>query len=519
MANGSEKYIKGVVLQGGGVLNSVPKNTPPQYASRQHQYFANRTSKFVKERAKYASDFVKADVQGVFFDDFYRYVTTDIRLADVASRSASSTRNTDDVKIILFAEEKIDYFPIGAKVQTMGNTWICTNPSNMSSVNVTAIIQRCNVSYNSYDYYGNIISEPIIVEKMAMMGNDDAMGQNLVLMDGYFNVTCQLNENTKHLGQNQRIILGSKAYHITGFQDFIQEFASDFDGIQNEVLEAGLEADAESGELTAEYPQNYVSTRFHLEGKNEEELTGHTPEYVNKAKFTLSDVATEPDDGDLYAELIDKRRVHLLKFTIRIEEPTVDDDIRRRIANGNLYSFTAQIDGPEAIQAGQTARLTATFVKNGKGIAATEKKPITWQWDSSDDDIASVDENGVVTAHLPGAVQIVAVLEQNPGIRAITDMTIQEAQTEPYISFIGVVPEKLGQYQSVTLSAGYYENGILTDSVVTWTFSGADQNSYKEAVEGNAVEITCLSPDNVPLVVTAEYGGLQVEASIVLEGF
>lgn len=228
MSKKSQKYVKdATAFIGRGV--SVPQNTPEEYASRQRQYMAGRSRAFDSYRAYLASDYFNADVQGLNPDDFYRWNNTNIRLSDVSSSDSSSFsgRKTDDFKIVLFPEKHIDYFPVGAKIKTAGSVWICINPSNVSSVKPTAIVARCNSSYNSFDYYGNIITEPIIVEKYAMLGNDNQTPNNLVLPDGYFNVTCQLNDNTKQIKQNYRLILGSQAFYVTGVTDFIQEFSGD----------------------------------------------------------------------------------------------------------------------------------------------------------------------------------------------------------------------------------------------------------------------------------------------------
>ena len=160
--NQSEKYIK----QSFGfrtAVNVPQSNAPPQYADRRRQYMAPRTVKFDAERAKYATDYVSAAVQGLT-PDFYEWTETTVRLAENLDASAKVVKRTDDYKEILFDSERIDYFPIGAKIKTMGSTWICTMPSNMSSARCTALITRCNASYNSYDDYGNVITEPISAE-------------------------------------------------------------------------------------------------------------------------------------------------------------------------------------------------------------------------------------------------------------------------------------------------------------------------------------------------------------------
>lgn len=441
MANQSEKYIQNVIVQSEKLSASTPVNTPIQYADRKHQYYAKRTTQFIKERAKYSSDFVQAEVQGIKGGSFYDYVPTNVRFSDIASQSASSTKNVDDVKVILFSEPSIDYFPIGAKLKTMGSTWICTNPSNISSVHGTAIAQRCNAAYSLYDYYGNIVTEPIIVEKVAMQSNNDANPQNLVMMEGYFNVTCQLNQYTQQLGQNQRIILGSKAYHITGFTDFIQEFTGNYDS------------------------------------------------------------------------------VHLLKFSIRIEEPTIDDDLVNHIANGNNQTFSAQIIGADTLHIGETTTLSANFIKNGDVVTASENYPITWEWQSSNKNVATVDENGNVTAKTAGNVVISTVLKQSTGITASFELSVEEVETAFYVAFTSVVPTSITQYKSATITAAYYENGVETLQTITWNFSGAETNNYYTQINGNSITITCISADNTPLTVIAECLGNSVSAQITLEGY
>lgn len=440
MANNSEKYIQSVALQSGAGIGPV-SNTPTQYGNRQHQYLAHRTEQFVKARAKYSSDFVQANVQGLVAEDFYRYVSTFIRFADIAAQSATGSKNVDDVKVILFSEPSIDYFPIGAKIQTMGSTWLCINPSNISSVHSTAIVQRCNAAYCLYDYYGNIVTEPIIVEKVAMASNSNSTPENLVMMEGYFNVTCQLNEYTKALGQNQRLILGSKAYHITGFTDFIQEFTGDYDS------------------------------------------------------------------------------VHLLRFSIRIEEPTESDDLINHIENGKNYSFSAEISGADEITAGESTQLTAHFIKNGTEVQATEQYPLTWEWASSDNTLATVSADGAITAINEGDVQISAHLAQSKEITAVFNMKINKANTNPFVNFIGAIPAEIEQFDNATIEAGYYENGALTSNIVEWSFSGADEKSYYTVINDNYVTISCLRADDNPLIVTATYGEYKISVAISLEGY
>lgn len=446
MSNQSEKYVQNIIKQNNAQLSALgPVNTPAQYENRQYQYLAKQTTQFIKARAKYSSDFVQANVQGLNNSDFYEYASTFIRFSDVVSQTAitinSSAKNVDDIKLILFAEPSIDYFPVGAKIQTMGNTWICTNPSNISSVHGTALIQRCNASYNSYDYYGNIVTEPIIIEKLLPASNNNKISDNLVLMEGYFNVICQLNSNTTQLGQNQRIILGSKAYHITGFTDFIQEFSGNYDSI------------------------------------------------------------------------------HLLRFTIRIEEPTVDDDLINHIANGKNNSFNVVINGPTELQEGETAQFSAFFIKNNQNVQATTDYPLTWLWQSSNPAIATVDNNGNVNAISEGTVQISATLQQGTGLTQMIQTTVKKANLSPFVNFIGVIPESISQYSNATLTAGYYENGTLTANQVVWSFSGAAPESYYTEINNNTATIYCVKSSETPLVVSVSFADYTMAVAIDLEAY
>lgn len=239
MSNQSEKYIK-TSLYGGVRGRSYKTNAPSQYADQQKQYVEGMTRRFIEERAYLSSDYVKAEVQGIT-ENFFEYVTTKIRLSDVANPSATLANKTDDFKQILFADPKIVHISVGAKIKTMGNVWLVVGVSDMASAQTTAVIARCNTSYNSYNEYGALVTEPIHVEKASMLGNDNVTKQNLVLLDGYYNIICQLNENTKKLGHNQRIMLGSMPYYITGFTDFIQEFSGDRDSVHMLSFTARLE--------------------------------------------------------------------------------------------------------------------------------------------------------------------------------------------------------------------------------------------------------------------------------------
>lgn len=224
--NKSQQFIKSVSHPR---VTSVHTNTPKQYADRQYQYTADRRTLYDEARDYLATDFVRARVQGLDPDDFYAWTETEIRLSDVSTQSVTAfdSKEYDNFKEILFRSRAIDYIPVGAYVETMGSVWMVVNPGNMSSPTTNAVIARCRAHWTFYDAYGNIRWEPLVIDRRTMLSNRNESPENLVLMEGYFNVKCQKNANTVKLRDNQRLILGSYAYHITGYTDFFEEFTGD----------------------------------------------------------------------------------------------------------------------------------------------------------------------------------------------------------------------------------------------------------------------------------------------------
>lgn len=217
--------IRNVTLLGGTAARRT--NAPKQYSGRQKQYGGNATALFYAERAKYATDFVDAQVQGLVPGDFYAWSGQKMRISDTIKQGVSLTRKTDDQKEYLLADRGVDYIPEGAKIETMGSTWLATNPSNLSSVAGSGIMRRCNATWNHLDWYGNLRKEPILVEKQqAMATANDFQGVSLI-MQGYFNIICQKNPETDELDQNSRLILGRRAFQITGYSDVTQEFTGE----------------------------------------------------------------------------------------------------------------------------------------------------------------------------------------------------------------------------------------------------------------------------------------------------
>jgi len=215
-----------------GRLKTAIRNAPAQYGDRQRQYLGDPSTEFVHQYAKYATDFFAARVQGLNPDAPYEWETTYIRMADIAPETASTLRKQDDYKNIMFADESIEYVPEGTKIEAMGSIWLVTNPQNISNAIGGGVIQRCRSTWNHLDWYGNLLQEPLCVEKAILTANDSDMQEYALITKGYVNITCQRNEHTKNLNTNSRMILGSSAFRITGFGDYAQEFTGNYDSVR-----------------------------------------------------------------------------------------------------------------------------------------------------------------------------------------------------------------------------------------------------------------------------------------------
>lgn len=226
-----EKSLKNALLTANGIV-SFRNNEPIQYNGKQRQYFSPESRTFTQKYAKYSSDFIEAQMQGIDPDHPYEYQTRLIRMADIVKPTAAIQRNFDDYKMILVADRDIEYIMPGSKIEACGSTWIAFNPLNISGSDGSTVIRRCNAVWTFLDYYGNIVKEPVVIENVRANANDSDTQNSQYVTKGYFNVMCQYNNYTSQLDTNTRLIFGKDAYRVTGPCEFIQEFTDDYDSVR-----------------------------------------------------------------------------------------------------------------------------------------------------------------------------------------------------------------------------------------------------------------------------------------------
>lgn len=412
-----------------GVPLFVPTNEPDQYDDRQRQFFDAATTMFSQERARYSTDFVKGRAQSMDKTDPMKFVTVYLRMADIGKPNITTSKSYEDYKRVLIAGRQADYLQPGAKIEAMKSTWLVVNPDNLSGIGANGVVQRCNTTWNYLDYYGNVCQEPISTDRALARANNTDTQEAMNLTKGYFDVKCQYNEATKQLAENSRMILGSGAYRVTGFSDFVQEFTGDY------------------------------ST------------------------------------------------VRMLEFSIHYEEPNyVIDDMVNRVAGGKQFSWEVSVSGQPNMAIGETAQFTAASQRMKEAVQSTAEHPISYTWSSSDESIATVDAQGVVTAVSGGECVITATLAQNPAMTAQMPIAVVPAEEYGAVKFLQTPPASLQYAESVTLEAAYFLNGQKDDRLLTWLIGGADPESYAYELAGNTLTITCWGGSVTPLTVTALWG-------------
>lgn len=303
----AKRGMKNISLFGGSGRRT---NAPAQYRDRRRQYFASATAAFMEAYAEYATDVVSARMQGLDPKDFYRWSPKRIRLSDTIKQGTSLSRKTDDQKAFLVADSAVDYIPEGAKVEAMGSTWLVTNSANLSSAVGSGIMRRCNAVWRFLDWYGNVMEEPILVEKAQASATDNDFQDSVTIMKGYFNITCQKNADTEQLDQNSRLILGRRAYHITGYADITQEFTGD-------------EASCHLLYFTARMQEPNMETDD-LEAKVAGGKNFSWAVFVSGApKMTVGDTAAFTATSQRCGEGVENSKEHPIGYVWSSEDPTV----------------------------------------------------------------------------------------------------------------------------------------------------------------------------------------------------
>lgn len=220
----------------------------------------------------------------------------------------------------------------------------------------------------------------------------------------------------------------------------------------------------------------------------------------------------------------DQDSVHLLTFTIERSAPLPQDSIEKQCADYNSFRWELFADAPTRLPKGGTGQITVSSKRMGVLVESSEEHPITYQYKSSSPFLATVDENGVITASsspFTGSrtVNFTVSLAQNPEITQTVTVVIN-GTNQRFVSFTTGVPATLAEQESVVVQAMYYAgNTELPGEVLTLSCSGPPSQLYGvEELGASSWRITAYGACNTPLVITAtKEAGESAEASTSAE--
>lgn len=434
----------------------VPVMTPSVSEGLQRQYgFRVNTARYTERSLKYGTDMYMARVQGIDENDFYRWYETRIRMSQMV-KHGTTTNIIEDWKEIKFENQRINAIGLGAKIECNGNTFIVSNPDESNGTQATAVCRRCNATWRRMDFYGNIIEEPFYWARNQAQASANEYQDYMVIPNMYQKCVMQLNPQTQELKTNRRMILGSSAYMVRGLVDFLQG-------------ETGV-----------------------------------------------------------------RDSTHIMYFDLMIQEPIEGDDLEKQLADTRNGKITARIEGlPEATVPGQTFTLEVVSERNGELIVIDDgvtygrkadgnlerlgEYPMTWEYRSSDANVATVDTDGTVQTVGEGEAVITATLKENPEIMCAYPMLVAE-QVESKLEWVRGADE-VTQYQNAVFECRWTEDGVITADTVTYSVESTtgNKNSHEWRLNGNSLVLTAYYPDTV--TVAAECNGETSVWTVRISGF
>ena len=212
----------------------------------------------------------------------------------------------------------------------------------------------------------------------------------------------------------------------------------------------------------------------------------------------------------------DPDSVHLLTFTIERVEVQPTDNVKLGVADYGGFSWEIAVNWNNSMMVGQTQTITATSQRNNVTVSSSEEYPISYTYESSDESILMVDETGLVTAVGQGTATITVSLAQNPGITQTVEIEVPATESA-YVAFTATIPQKMHEYDAITVSAAYFEDGVATAEELQFSFEGPAGGAYSvEQDDVNTYTVSSFHAANKPLVITAEYGAYSATATVYL---
>ena len=257
--------------------------------------------------------------------------------------------------------------------------------------------------------------------------------------------------------------------------------------------------------------KNYIAVICQL-NEYTESFTENTRVLLGKTAYAMRGI------DDFTREFTDDPdSVHLLTFTIERVETQPHDNIKLGVADYGGFSWEIAVNWNNSMMVGQTQKLSVSSQRNNVAVEDSEEHPISYEYTSSDDSVLTVDENGVVVAVGEGEADITVSLAQNPNNTQTVHIEVPAAEAA-YVAFTSTIPTRMHEYDAITVSAAYFENGEATAETVEITFYGPEDGAYSANPGGepNTYGLISYHASQRPLTITATHGGYSATAEIYL---
>jgi len=179
---------------------------------------------------------------------------------------------------------------------------------------------------------------------------------------------------------------------------------------------------------------------------------------------------------------IDRTKPGIMRFFCELTESNTDDNFELGIVDYYKYTHQYRISisniQPMGITVGNTVQLSVAIKDNGSVV--TPMPSITYT--TSNEEIATVNEEGVVTAIREGTVIVTARLTEYPEVIASTEIQVSKGTPEPAnysikISYGSSPMIRVGGF-GTNVSAVVYANGVVvSDKAVDWSVTNQDGSS------------------------------------------
>ena len=405
MANNLQNNIKNGLLTTtrlNNVVTNSPANTSPKYSK-----YNDEATAYYHEYAPYASNVFEAEIQGLDYSDFYKWTKVHLRSSNVINPSTGENLSTS-WQSILILDRKVDFIPIGAYVKYNNSIWIVYNPDNIASPTGNTIVIRCNTTYNTLDYYGNLVKTPMFYAKGTVLASSPYYMEFSTTLDGYQHVIMQLNEVTEQITNNTRLILGKSAFGMYGVSDFPEEFTGDPNSCHIFRADLRLQETVESDDLVNHVADGkYFSFTLDI-GGNSTMIVGEPQTLSITARRNGDIVQSTTENPITYVwtssdETIATVDEYGVVTPVSVGSCVITCSIQQNTAITSTFSFSVEeraeqsyVDFvtpiPQELRAFDSVEIEAVYYENG---SATDER-IAYSLTNADEDSYSFDRIGNV---------------------------------------------------------------------------------------------------------------------------